>query len=601
MKRRPLNSGFVGRQSAQEEKGSISDAVLKQGRKSGQLNLSNRGLTEVPEKVWRINLDVPEEAKSVSLDCEDRWWDQVDLTKLILASNSLTEISGDVFNLPALVLLDIHDNSLTTLPEEIGSLSCLQKLNLGHNKISSLPMSMAQLESLCSLKLEHNSFKSLECWLGSLRNLEELDVSYNMVSSLPSLAGLKHLRTLNLSNNALETLPPEFDHLQALDDLNISSNKICNFPELKNMKSLRRLDCRQNHLTSVPSVGQCPSLKELYLAYNKIAELDSKVFAGYSGLTVLDLHDNLLTSIPEDIIILRDLERLDLTNNDISGLPYKIGNMSNLKSLVLNGNPLRELRRDIVMRGTQAIMKHLKSRIPDDDGATDQPDASVAPLPSVSMGSSGAVVDMHTLGHTKTLNYSGKKSASIPVEVLEAAVTSEVKTVDFSKNMLTDLPERITALSSSVSDLNLGFNKITSLPSGICSFTQLEFLDLRNNQLSSLPDGFASLRSLREIIISYNRFSCLPPVLYSMISLRTLLACDNQIAVIDVDGLLRMSVLETLDLQNNNISQVPPELGNVRGLKALQLGGNPFRTPRAAILAKGTQALLEYLRDRIPR
>ena len=35
-------------------------------------------------------------------------------------------------------------------------------------------------------------------------------------------------------------------------------------------------------------------------------------------------------------------------------------------------------------------------------------------------------------------------------------------------------------------------------------------------------------------------------------------------------------------------------------VRSLQLEGNPFRNPRAAILAKGTQALLAYLRDRIP-
>ena len=34
--------------------------------------------------------------------------------------------------------------------------------------------------------------------------------------------------------------------------------------------------------------------------------------------------------------------------------------------------------------------------------------------------------------------------------------------------------------------------------------------------------------------------------------------------------------------------------------RQLQLGGNPFRTPRAAILAKGTAAILDYLKDRIP-
>lgn len=35
-------------------------------------------------------------------------------------------------------------------------------------------------------------------------------------------------------------------------------------------------------------------------------------------------------------------------------------------------------------------------------------------------------------------------------------------------------------------------------------------------------------------------------------------------------------------------------------LRSLQLGGNAFRNPRAAVLAKGTVALLQYLRDKIP-
>ena len=32
----------------------------------------------------------------------------------------------------------------------------------------------------------------------------------------------------------------------------------------------------------------------------------------------------------------------------------------------------------------------------------------------------------------------------------------------------------------------------------------------------------------------------------------------------------------------------------------LQLGGNMFRNPRPAVLARGTAELLQYLRDRIP-
>jgi len=38
---------------------------------------------------------------------DDRWWEQVDLTKLILASNALDHLSEDIQLLPALVALDV--------------------------------------------------------------------------------------------------------------------------------------------------------------------------------------------------------------------------------------------------------------------------------------------------------------------------------------------------------------------------------------------------------------------------------------------------------------------------------------------------------------
>lgn len=62
----------------------------------------------VPLCVWRINLDTPEEGKTISMDnADDRWWEQVDLTKLILASNAIDRLSNDIQLLPALVVLDV--------------------------------------------------------------------------------------------------------------------------------------------------------------------------------------------------------------------------------------------------------------------------------------------------------------------------------------------------------------------------------------------------------------------------------------------------------------------------------------------------------------
>lgn len=62
----------------------------------------------VPSCVWRINLDTPEEGKTISMDdADDRWWEQIDLNKLILASNGISQLSDDIRLLPALTVLDV--------------------------------------------------------------------------------------------------------------------------------------------------------------------------------------------------------------------------------------------------------------------------------------------------------------------------------------------------------------------------------------------------------------------------------------------------------------------------------------------------------------
>ena len=106
---------FGGRGAASTGFGQVNSAnqiatLLKQGRKSGQLNLSNRELDVVPEGVWRINIDVPEEARNVTLDStEENWWEQADLAKLFLSSNKLRELSEDVRLLEALTVLDVSE------------------------------------------------------------------------------------------------------------------------------------------------------------------------------------------------------------------------------------------------------------------------------------------------------------------------------------------------------------------------------------------------------------------------------------------------------------------------------------------------------------
>lgn len=63
------------------------------------------------------------------------------------------------------------------------------------------------------------------------------------------------------------------------------------------------------------------------------------------------------------------------------------------------------------------------------------------------------------------------------------------------------------------------------------------------------------------IFLWHFRFTKLPSVLYSLPKLEIIFANDNKVETIDAEGVKNLSALATLDLQNNNIGQVPPELG----------------------------------------
>ncbi|NXN11929.1 LRC40 protein, partial [Indicator maculatus] len=552
----------------------------------------------VPQHVWRINLDTPEEAhQNLSFGAADRWWEQTDLTKLILASNKLQCLSEDVKLLPALTVLDVHDNQLRSLPSALGQLENLQKLDLSHNKLESIPEELLQLSCLKSLLLQHNELSCLPDGFGQLVNLEELDLSNNHLTDIPtSFALLINLVRLNLASNQLKNLPADINAMKSLRQLDCTKNYLETVPsELAMMASLEQLYLRKNKLRALPEFPSCRLLKELHAGENQIEILNSENLKHLNSLSVLELRDNKIKSIPDEITLLQRLERLDLANNDISRLPYTLGNLPQLKFLALEGNPLRTIRRDLLQKGTQELLKYLRSKIQDDvPSQNEEPPVTAMTLPSQSR------INIHAITTLKLLDYSEKQAAAIPDEMFNAVQSHPVTTVNFSKNQLMEIPPRIVELKDSLCDVSLGFNKISSVCLEFCVLHKLTHLDIRNNSLTSLPEEMAALSRLQVINLAFNRFKVFPSVLYHILALETILLSNNQVGSIDPLQLKKMDNLGTLDLQNNDLLQVPPELGNCENLRTLLLEGNPFRTPRAAILSKGTAAVLEYLRSRIP-
>jgi len=50
---------------------------------------------------------------------------------------------------------------------------------------------------------------------------------------------------------------------------------------------------------------------------------------------------------------------LTLINNDLEKLPPLLGHHKKIRSLTLEGNPLKTIRRPVIIKGTDAIMSNL--------------------------------------------------------------------------------------------------------------------------------------------------------------------------------------------------------------------------------------------------
>ncbi|XP_007480461.1 leucine-rich repeat-containing protein 40 isoform X3 [Monodelphis domestica] len=482
----------------------VPQGLLKAARKSGQLNLSGRELNEVPQMVWRINLDLPEEAnQNHSFNSSERWWEQTDLTKLIISNNKLQSLSDDLRLLPALTILDMHDNQLTSLPCAIGELENLQKLNVSHNKLKMLPEELTKLRNLKVLFLQYNELTCVPEGFGGLDKLEDLDLSNNRLTTVPaSFSSLSKLMKLNLASNQMKNLPAEITRMKRLKHLDCTSNYLETIPsELANMESLELLYLRRNKLRFLPEFPSCMLLKELHIGENQIEEITAGHLKHLKSVHVLDLRDNKLKSIPDEITLLQALERLDLTNNDVRSLPHILGTLPHLKFLALEGNPLRTIRRELLNKGTQEVLKYLRSKIKDDTpNQNDSCIETAMTLPSQSR------VNTHAMTTLKLLDYSDKKATLIPDEVFDAIGSNTITSINFTKNHLNEIPQRIVELKATVCDVNLGFNKLSCISAELCALHKLIHLDIRNNLLTSLPEEMEALSRLQTINLSFNRF-----------------------------------------------------------------------------------------------
>ncbi|XP_070571011.1 uncharacterized protein [Ptychodera flava] len=323
-------------------------------------------------------------------------------------------------------------------------------------------------------------------------------------------------------------------------------------------------------MANVGAVDKIDSEKHKNLNSMVLKELSPNVCRS-GNLTILDLNDNKLTSLPKELaklhflekLILRDnmfptipkvvyslncLWYLDVGKNSISAIDDEIGQLGGLTTLLLDGNKLKT-----IPEGAGRLV-NLRSLDISDNALTEVPECL-----------------MNFWGLTE-LRLSRNHIVELP-PTLSNLDALEIFEID--DNRLGNVPAVIYGMEK-LRGLRIGSNQIRKLNPDITKLLNIEAIDLRQNELKSLPAEFCKLSTLKTLNISNNILKKLPDDFTYLENLKDLSITNNKIKRLpeDID---RLSSLLKLDIGGNDIKSLPESLTNLQTLTILLANGNKLR------------------------
>jgi len=467
--------------------------------------------------------------------------------------------SADVFNDLNTQLTKLHANTKIeniivggvaindTISETLGKFTSLKRVSLLTSKIEHpelLFTSLAKNNKIIELKLTNN-------------NLDTIPKSISLFDSLKVFYSSNNIKS--------KTLPIEFYSLKSLEFVEIQGSKLEVIDNKLNLlKNLKTLKLYFNNIHTIPSeIGGLEKLQKLFIQHNSLKILPNDIGL-LRNLKELKAGNNQIANLPKNLKNLQKLDTLNLENNFITSLPKQIGNLNNLKYLNLENNYLKELPNSFC-----------------------------------------------NLNQLIFLNLTANDLKYLPKNFGELTSLDILK---LNSNLLNELPVSFCNLSS-LKRLELNHNNLTFLPFGFGKLSKLESLYLNNsenfmfrfqkydhltgnfikdtneritrktNNISILPKDFRNLKSLKWISISNNKNLAS----YELFELLKKASFEKYFLDISNCGVAELPTkgwssikVERLDLSNNRISMLPPDIKNNNFLTSIDLSGNrEFNTTRS--------------------
>ncbi|KAF7636898.1 hypothetical protein Mgra_00003638 [Meloidogyne graminicola] len=231
--------------------------------------------------------------------------------------------------------LKLNKTQLERVPDVLSNLKNLEHLQMINNKLqiktSGIPTDIFRMKDLTIIDFGDNLLRDVPSNLEYAKCAIVLNLRGNNIQNIPNqiFSNLIDLIYLDLSNNNLDTLPPQLRRLTNLQVLKLSNNPLTNFQfkQAPGSNKLRVIELRNTHRT----------LQNLTLSFEDIPTLQE-----------LNLAMNELTKIPETLISLKNLRKLDLSFNKLTKLEFTEGTFPNLETFNISGNDLVALPSQII-------------------------------------------------------------------------------------------------------------------------------------------------------------------------------------------------------------------------------------------------------------
>lgn len=415
-------------------------------------SISIAGKTTVP---YVLNSDhhsdlTPVDSVLINVYSDDDDFFEYDFTQKDLAEVILPELMKDSFSLNVWAFIDKLKTGASpfkpgaTTPRQAAADRLAQLVGTD-------PLSVTELD------LTNQKFTAFPGSITALKNLRKLTLSENRIKTIPvEINSLEHLEELYLKNCALESIALHADH--TLRVLDVSQNRaLTGLPELRHLQVLN-IDYNQLHLTQ-----PLPSLEEIgmYACYtdgNDPAPFPT-VLLQSRQLRKLDLRQNRFRSLPVELTLLPLEEILWTDSTSETPLP-DFSACTTLKRLVLSKS--------------FAAWRHMVFNIP-----------TLEYLKLDRNGEEKEFFDADMLDMWKEMAADEPEKYDYLLELLEnKQLEADGRySVISRQGISTEQLQQLSRLPN-LTYLDLGWNKLETLPESLYGLTKLTYLNLKLNKLS---------------------------------------------------------------------------------------------------------------------